>query len=264
MAPYTLRIFLRPLSGAAILIYLLASIACARIIPSPVIAISKASANYINWLKRADSAVQYVNLYTLPFDSALSVLGSCNGLLLTGGEDIYPGIYGDASDTIRCDTINFYRDTLEINLIYKALEMRMPIFGICRGEQLFNVVLGGELLIDIPQDSGTKILHRCEDYLTCFHMVSVEHSSFLHTLCNCDSALVTTNHHQAVHVLAPDLKANSFGPDGLIEGVELAERDGQPFFLAVQWHPERMEADNPLSGPLAEAFLIQCKIYSMK
>ncbi|NQV02326.1 MAG: gamma-glutamyl-gamma-aminobutyrate hydrolase family protein [Bacteroidia bacterium] len=259
-----MRIHLKHLSIAGLLIFLLAITACQKSIPPPVIAISKASDNYINWLKRADSTVQYINLYTLPVDSALSILENCNGLLLTGGEDVFPGIYSEESDTVRCGTINFYRDTLEINLILRALELQMPVFGICRGEQILNVVFGGELFIDIPQDFDTTILHRCEDYLTCFHMVYVEPNSLLHTLCNCDSALVTTNHHQAIKVLAPDLKANVYGPDGLIEGIELADREGQPFLLAVQWHPERMEAENPLSGPLADAFLIQCRIYSQK
>jgi len=259
-----MRISLKHLSGAGFFIFVLALMACQKTLPPPIIAISKASDNYINWLKRADTTVQFVNLYTLPVDSALDALERCNGLLLTGGEDIYPGIYGYESDTSRCGTINFYRDTLEINLTLRALELKMPIFGVCRGEQLLNVVFGGELFIDIQQDFDTTVLHHCEDYLTCFHMVYVEQNSFLHTLCNCDSALVTTNHHQAISILSSDLKANSHGPDGLIEGVELAEREGEPFLLAVQWHPERMEAENPLSGPLAEAFLIQCKLFSLR
>lgn len=247
-----------------VLLFVLGISSCKPTLPPPVIAISKASDNYINWLKRADSTVQWINLYTLPFDSALEVLNSCSGLLLTGGEDVFPGIYGKEDDTSRCGPINFYRDTLEINLVLRALERRMPVFGVCRGEQLLNVVFGGELFIDIPQDFDSTVLHRCDDYLTCFHMVYVEPKTFLHTLCNCDSALVTTNHHQAVSVLAPDLNANAYSPDGLIEGIELLEREQEPFFLAVQWHPERMEKENPLSGPLAEAFLMQCKIFALQ
>jgi len=232
--------------------------------PPAVIAISKASDNYINWLKRADSTVHVVNLYALPVDSALAVLDRSCGLLLTGGEDVFPGIYGDVADTARCGKIDLYRDTLEINLILRAIELKMPIFGVCRGEQILNVVFGGELFIDIPQDFDTSVLHQCDDYLTCFHMVYVEPVSLLHDLCGCDSALVTTNHHQAVKAPAPDLKADAFGPDGLIEGIELAEQEKQPFFLAVQWHPERMDEDNPLSGPLAKTFVLQCKHYSPK
>ncbi|MBN1199202.1 MAG: gamma-glutamyl-gamma-aminobutyrate hydrolase family protein [Bacteroidales bacterium] len=256
-----MRLLINRLSGAGLLVLLMTFTACQRMLPPPVIAISKASDNYINWLKRADSTVRYVNLYTLPFDSAFTVLDQCNGLLLTGGDDIYPGIYDRENDTARCETFDLYRDTLEINLIYKALEINMPVFGVCRGEQLLNVVFGGELIIDIPQDIQSPIPHRCDDYLTCFHMVYVEHNSFLHRLCNCDSALVTTNHHQAILILAPDLKANAYSPDHLIEGVELADLSKHPFLLAVQWHPERMEAANPLSGPLAAAFLQQCKVF---
>jgi len=249
------------LFASSLFLLLHAATSCQKSLPPPVIAISKASDNYINWLKRADSTVQYVNLYPLPVDSALKILNSCNGLLLTGGEDVFPGIYGDAGDTARCGKINYFRDTLEINLVLRALELKMPIFGVCRGEQLLNVIFGGELFVDIPKDFNSTTLHQCDDYLTCFHTVHVEPYSLLHTLCNCDSAVVTTNHHQAVKTMAPDLKASAYGPDGLIEGIELTKREGQPFLLAVQWHPERMEEGNPLSGALAVSFLMKCRVY---
>jgi len=229
---------------------------------SPIIAISKASDNYINWLKTADSTVQYINLYSLPVDSAIAALKTCSGLLVTGGEDVYPGIYGDVNDTSRCGTINHYRDTLEINLIIRAVELEMPIMGVCRGEQILGVVFGGELFVDIPEDYDTSVIHRCEDYLTCFHMVYVEPNSILSSICECDSALVTSNHHQGIKALGPDLKANSFSVDGLIEGVELADPQGYPFLLAVQWHPERMDVTNPLSGPLARVFIERCRAYT--
>ena len=229
---------------------------------SPVIAISKASNNYINWLKTADSTIQYTSLYSLSVDSAIAVLKTCSGLLITGGEDVYPGIYGDAKDTSRCGKINHYRDTLEINLIIRAVEMEMPILGVCRGEQILGVVFGGELFVDIPEDYDTSLIHRCEDYLNCFHMVYVEPNSLLKTICDCDSALVTTNHHQAIKVLGPDLKENSFSADGLIEGIELADPQGYPFLIAVQWHPERMDVTNPLSGPIARVFIEKCRDFS--
>lgn len=245
--------------------YLLVNFSSCKSESSPtLIAISRASVNYINWLKKADSTIEVVDLYSLPVDSALEVLEKSSGLLLTGGEDIFPGIYGDARDTSRCGTLDLYRDTLEINLIFKALEMELPVFGICRGEQILNVVFGGELFIDLPQDFDTSVRHQCDNYLTCFHMVHVEHGSSLHKFCNCDSALVTSNHHQGVKRLAADLSANAFGPDGLIEGIELKEQGTQPFFLAVQWHPERMEEMNPLSGPLANAFVSKCISYYHK
>jgi putative glutamine amidotransferase len=237
-------------------------IACNHKRPQVVIAISKATPNYVKWLKRADSLVQTVSLYSLPVDSALAVLDRCNGLLLTGGEDVYPGIYGRENDTARCDSFDHYRDTLEINLILRALERRMPVFGVCRGEHILNAVFGGEQFIDLPHDFDTSVLHRCTDYLTCFHTIYVERNSLLHSICLCDSSQVTSNHHQGIRVLAPGLKANSFAPDGLMEGIELEEPEGESFLLAVQWHPERMEAGNPLSGPLAIEFIRQCRKFS--
>ncbi|MFH1159562.1 MAG: gamma-glutamyl-gamma-aminobutyrate hydrolase family protein [bacterium] len=252
------------LYGLLLAIILVLTAGCRQQLPAPVVAISKASDNYINWLKRADSTVRYINLYSLSTDSALAALDSCSGLLLTGGEDVFPGIYGKEGDTARCGEFDFFRDTLEINLILYALEQKLPIFGVCRGEQILNVVFGGELYIDLPQDFDTSVMHRYDDYLSCFHMVYVEPGSLLHSICNCDSAKVTTNHHQAISVLAPDLKANSFSADGLMEGIELENPDGESFLLAVQWHPERMEEGNPLSGPLAYEFVKQCRKYSPK
>jgi len=248
--------------SAIILLFLFSG--CTRHIESPVIAISKVSDNYINWLTKADSTVRYFNMYTLPVDSALSMLNQCNGLLVTGGPDVYPGIYGDENETARCGTIDHFRDSLEISLIKRALELGMPVFGVCRGEQILNVVYGGTLFIDIPDDYDTTVIHRCENYLNCFHMVYVEPNSLLHTICNCDSALVTTNHHQAVRTLGAGLKANVRSVDGLIEGVEPAEPDRSSFLIAVQWHPERMELQNPLSGPLVREFLSRCKEFSAR
>ncbi|MCX6266537.1 MAG: hypothetical protein NTW16_04170, partial [Bacteroidetes bacterium] len=75
--------------------------------PAPIkIGISKASPNYVNWLKRAYSSIQTVDLYTLPLAEAVLQLGKCDGLLLTGGEDVYPGRYGKEYDTLRCTEMN--------------------------------------------------------------------------------------------------------------------------------------------------------------
>jgi putative glutamine amidotransferase len=223
------------------------------------IAISKASPNYINWLKRADSAVVIVNLYPMPVDSAMEILRSCSGLLLSGGEDVYPGIYGMEGDTGRCTEIDRHRDSLEIAVIARAFDLGLPVMGICRGSQILNVYLGGTLYIDVPQDHGTGVTHQCADYLNCFHAVHTADSSLLKGISGADSATVTTNHHQAVRVLARGLRANAYSADTLTEGIEWAEPENRPFLLGVQWHPERMDVTNPLSGPLAKAFIKACK-----
>lgn len=227
------------------------------------IAISKASSNYINWLKRADSTVVIVNLWPMSIDSAMGILETCSGLLLSGGEDVYPGIYGMENDTARCTEIDRHRDSLEIAVIARAFDLGLPVMGICRGNQILNVYLGGTLYIDIPQDHGKGVIHQCDDYLNCFHPVYPADSSLLRSISGVDSADVTTNHHQAVRVLARGLRANVFSADTLTEGIEWADPKDKPFLLGVQWHPERMDETNPLSGPIAKAFVKACKSINM-
>ncbi len=231
--------------------------------PAPVkIGISKASSNYLNWLKRSDPAIETVDLYTLSIPAAVQQLSQCSGLLLTGGEDVWPGRYGKEYDTLRCTDMNPHRDSLDMALIEKALSMKMPVVGVCRGHQILNVFLGGTLIIDIPKDYSKRILHQCDDYLHCFHAVNVRAKSMLANISGCDSATVTTNHHQAVEQLAPQLTANAFSVDRLIEGIEWRNPQGKSFLLGVQWHPERMDASNPLSGRIADEFLQQSTNYS--
>ncbi|HNY03238.1 MAG TPA: gamma-glutamyl-gamma-aminobutyrate hydrolase family protein, partial [Bacteroidales bacterium] len=138
--------------------------------PVPItIAISKASPNYVNWLKRSDPGVVTLDLYKLKVADAVEKLAGCSALLVTGGEDVFPGRYGKITDTSRCTEMNPYRDSLEIALIQAALARKMPVAGVCRGEQIINVALGGTLVIDLPADVGKKVTHQCDDYLHCFH-----------------------------------------------------------------------------------------------
>jgi putative glutamine amidotransferase len=229
-----------------------------------IICISKASPRYINWLKRADSTVTVVDLYQVPVDSALRILKASDGLLLSGGEDVYPGRYNAEYDTSRCTEMNLHRDSLEFALIHEALKLKMPLFGICRGEQILNVALGGSLIVDIPVDTKSSVSHQCSDYVHCFHMVSVQKGSQLFHITSCDSALVATNHHQAARKLAPGLFCNAWSKDGLMEGIEWKDPSGKSFLIGVQWHPERMEASNPLSGKLAGEFVSQVKIFHIE
>jgi len=239
-----------------ILIFVLSG--CTR--EKPVkIAFSKATPNYTNWIKRTDSTLILINLYSLSIDSALRVLDECSGLILTGGEDIYPGNYGRECDTGKCTGFDRYRDTLELMLISKAFELKMPVVGICRGNQILNVYLGGKLIINIPSDFNKPVTHQCEDYLHCFHTVYIAPKTVLRQITKCDSAPVTTNHHQAIQMLSPMLRENAWSGDGLIEGIEWRNPNGKSFLIGVQWHPERMEKTNGLSGNLAGEFIRQAK-----
>ncbi|MEI6682301.1 MAG: gamma-glutamyl-gamma-aminobutyrate hydrolase family protein [Bacteroidota bacterium] len=226
------------------------------------IGLSKTSPNYENWLKRSDPNIIPVNLYLMPIDSAVRELNRCAGLLLTGGEDVYPGWYGKEADTARCTDMNRHRDSLEMALIARALVERIPVFAVCRGEQILNVFLEGSLIIDIPQEIGKKVIHQSDDYLHCFHPVTIPEGTLLSAISKCDTGRVASNHHQAVGHLSTQLRANAFSPDNLTEGFEWKQPKGKTFLVGVQWHPERMEKSNPLSGPLADEFTRQARLYA--
>ena len=210
--------------------------------------------NYIKWLKRADPEINYMVFYNLPPDSVDYWFDRCSGLLLTGGEDVYPAWYGKEADTARCGEFDHYRDTLEMKLIKKAIAEKMPVMGVCRGMQILNVALGGSLYVDIPTDINTMVAHRCQDWQNCFHRVNLLPGNLLGKISGADGGRVTTNHHQALDRVAEPLRVFAVADDGIIEAVGYGDTL-QPFLLAVQWHPERMDTLNPLSMPLVRRFV---------
>ncbi len=209
---------------------------------------------YCQWLNSLEYKVDCINLYGIPYDEALNLLHKSSGLILTGGPDVHPDRYGKIEDTARC-VIDVERDTLEFMLIEKALEMKIPIFAICRGEQILNVALGGSLIVDIPEDHPNAISHRCEFSDTCLHKVTINTNSELFKITGVNSGIANTNHHQAVDKIAEVFKPVAFTEDNIIEAYEWAEPKNRSFLIAVQWHPERLDKSNPLSTPLLKVFL---------
>jgi putative glutamine amidotransferase len=233
--------------------------------PQPLrIALSKAAPNYINWIHSTDSLAKTVNLYKLTVKQALDTLRTCSGLLITGGEDVYPGLYGLESELNRTTGCDRYRDSLELAVLDLAMKLGMPVLGICRGHQLINVYLGGVLIVDIPSETGSAIKHMCSDYLHCEHIVKTDTASLLYRISGTAEANVASNHHQAVKSHSTLLRVNATSADGLIEGTEWNDPKDRNFLLTVQWHPERMERSNPLSGRIAGRFISECHDYQLK
>lgn len=234
--------------------------------PKLTIAISKGKplkyyAQYSQWLQKADSTIHWMDMYHTSVDSALMQLENCSGLLLSGGADIYPGRYGKEADTARCGSFDLHRDTLELALIKKAQELGLPIMGICRGQQVLNVAMGGTLYIDLPSDLDTTVTHRLPDTYECYHPIDINQVSMLGRLSGKSRGTVNSNHHQGIEQLALNLRVIARSPDGLPEAIQYHDAGNKPFLLAMQWHPERLNTESPFSLPLAKAFIKEARAY---
>lgn len=227
------------------------------------IALSQANPNYENWVRTADPAVIPVNMYDLGLAKALSVLDSCSALLVTGGEDVFPGYYGKEDQIDRSEPANGYRDTLEMALIHRAIDLKMPVFGICRGEQILNVALGGTLYVDIPTDIDTLVMHRCPPGSLCLHDITITAGSLLSQITLAGKTVVNSAHHQAAERVAPGMRAVAYSDNGVVEAIEREDPSKQPFIMGVQFHPERLSQNPDVAGKLAQYFVKQAREYNL-
>lgn len=219
---------------------------------------------YQEWLKAADANVVLVDLHGMDPEQATAALNDCAGLLLTGGPDVEPHHYGLPEKAALCQPPDVARDAMELAVIGAAVELRMPMLGICRGAQMLNVAFGGTLVADIPEEIGAAVEHRQVDGIDQQHALYVEGGSLIKRLCNVLDGSVNTAHHQGVAKLANAFAPSAYAPDDVIEAFEWgdAAMGGKPFLLGVQWHPERMEYANPLSLPIAHAFVHESAAYA--
>ncbi len=169
---------------------------------------------------------------------APSYLDRIDGLLLTGGDDVHPRLYGEAPHP-RLDLVDERRDRFEIALLRAARERGMPVLGICRGIQVMNVALGGDLYQDLPSQADGAVGHaqRTLDEGP-WHDVEVRRGTRLLEILGEARTAVNSYHHQACRRVAEGLSVTANAPDGVVEAVEDPEH---PFFLGVQWHPEVLE-----------------------
>lgn len=182
---------------------------------------------------------------------AESYLDTIQGLVITGGAfDVDPAIFGD--DT-RHDTVvtKDRRTAFEIAVTRGAIDRDMPVLGICGGQQLLNVVLGGTLIQHIPDEVEDALAHeqpnpRDEPG----HDVAVTAGTLLHRITGTETMSVNSAHHQAVRDIGTDVVIDAVAADGVIEGIELP---GRKFCLGVQWHPEF--SIDPGDARIFEAFI---------
>jgi putative glutamine amidotransferase len=163
-----------------------------------------------------------------------------DGIVFPGGADVAPDEYGEEP----IDNLNVVepeRDRVELTLARWAFDDDLPMLGICRGQQLINVALGGTLYQDLIHQGATTVEHSDADgraRTKLIHRVRLDPDSRLAQLIDETSVDVNSLHHQAVKDVAPALRVTGTADDGVIEAVESPERR---FWIAVQWHPEEID-----------------------
>ena len=225
----------------------------------PVIAISPCSKlpDYEESVRRAGGEIRLLNAAV---DAPADVIAGVNGLLLTGGGDVSPDLYGAVAHPT-FDPAEPGRDKYEIELVRLAFEKDLPVFAICRGVQLLNVARGGTLIQDIPDEVGTSVEHRIkEPRFAIAHDVWLTPDTLLERtmrerLEDADSCAVNSRHHQAPKDLGEGLVASATAPDGVVEAIEDASHR---FVLGVQWHPENFWRTGEFRT-LFEAFVDACR-----
>ncbi len=159
-----------------------------------------------------------------------------NGLVVTGGDfDIDPKLYGQKKISEKVSTKK-NRTNFEMIITSRAIKKKIPVLGICGGQQLINVALGGTLIQHIPDVLNTKINHeQTNPRNEPSHIVNIKKGTKLFKIVKHEKMFVNSAHHQAVDKLGKNLIASAFSDDGLIEGIELKK---DIFCIGVQWHPE--------------------------
>jgi putative glutamine amidotransferase len=204
----------------------------------PLIAIApcRAMADYLESVRRSGGEPLELDYHR---DSPEDVVGRADGLLLTGGGDVDPQLYGETPHaTFHASEEG--RDAYEVALTRAAVDAGLPIFAICRGMQVLNVALGGTLIQDIPSMVNGAVNHAVnEPRFAIAHEVWVASGTRLDTLMgeklDGETCQVNSRHHQAVKIVAPGWEVSGTAPDGVIEAIE---QPGDQFRVAVQWHPE--------------------------
>ncbi len=181
-----------------------------------------------------------------------------DGFLLTGGQDINPKNYNDKK-LEHCGEVNDDRDTMEGILIQKILKVDKPILAICRGFQLLNSYLGGNLFqdISIEKNNGKGSIHRQEKpYTNPVHKVNIIQDSMLYNIIKKEEIMVNSMHHQAIKRTASNIKVAGITEDNIIESIYLEDKK---FVLGVQWHPELLYKNYNEQFKIIEAFINSCK-----
>ena len=188
----------------------------------------------------------------------------CNGVLLTGGDDVEPKLYSKRLPPLLRKTVSPPepdRDEFELLLIEEVFRQRKPLLAICRGQQILNVALGGTLIVDIRHQLPQALNHtRLDRKDQIVHDVELTPGTRLSKIANGKMLGVNSSHHQAVARVAKPLQVTAQSPDGVVEALELLPANAGllPYLVAVQFHPERLCARHVEHLNLFRGFVRAC------
>ena len=189
-----------------------------------------------------------------------------DGVLLTGGDDICPDLYAtdlpaDIRKTVGQTPDGGGRDLRELILIEEVFRQKKPLLCICRGHQLINVAFGGGLICDIRRQFSTQLNHQRSDKACEYvHDLALTPGSQIARITGTTTLGVNSSHHQAVAETAEPFVATGVSPDGLVEAMELRPGAARlPYFLSVQFHPERLTPEHAEHRAIFTSFVKACK-----
>lgn len=198
--------------------------------------------------------------FIIPFSQDKEVIKeqikNIDGLILSGGHDVYPLNYGEEPKT-KIGQVFPERDEYDFELLKNAKKRKIPILGICRGLQLMNVFEGGSLFQDLSYIGNDILKHSQNDRPTLkTHSVNIDKSSKLFEIFKVDEFLINSFHHQAINKVAKNFKVVAKAKDGVIEAIEYKN---YPFYIGVQWHPEMLQKTDDLMKKLFKEFINMSK-----
>ncbi len=207
---------------------------------------------YVKSIERAGAEVRWIELDDE--ETAIKNVLACDGLILPGGADIEPSLYGREREE-KCGKPNELRDKYEF-LIYNAfVKTNKPILCICRGFQLLNAANGGTLYQDIAEIkkcSHSDFLKRAKP----IHKITINENTKLSAIFGKTETGVNSLHHQAIEKVGENLTVSAVSEDGFTEAIELKNH---PFCIGVQWHPEHMSKKDDLQQSIFNSFVNACK-----
>ncbi|MBX9851942.1 MAG: gamma-glutamyl-gamma-aminobutyrate hydrolase family protein [Cytophagaceae bacterium] len=218
--------------------------------------------NYYSWIQSYASTIEVIKLSEK--SNNFEDVKRCDGIVFSGGEDVHPRFYGKPEYLKYCHQtdVNEKRDEFELRLMEFAKENNLPVLGICRGMQLYNVFAGGTLIPDIPswgKEDHSKLNNRDR-----YHQVNLDPGSWMASLIGDTIGEINSNHHQAVDKVGEGLALSGFSEDKVAEAAERKDPQGKSFLCLVQWHPERMlDQQSNFVSKIRAAFIGACANFKL-